>query len=362
MSDLISLSAADLEQFETCPRRYQWTRTYAPFRISLTGALYSALHAGLTASGTLDPETSARNRLMALAAQPGLDIEGEGMYDAATHLASLAGILTVYLRGGEGAWTRVAAKEISAEGKVSDPNPPPPRPARVTWERHKHRFDPQAAPVISSSFLWESSCYEAPDSYLRRVVLVDHWNEDRRVEEQSSWRTVAECALLDRPVLLNVITIGKSLRNRRYSAWTKGLLHPNSHQLRFMGRHGNLGNDWNEIWRERWNGSTDRWLGVMQADGVMKDLVRSVKVSVPGHRQEIVNDILRMQREMAALSANPPMRRAGCFGFSRCQYVPMCHGGREVTPGEMGHPRREQVEITEIQFPHHGIELVPSAP
>jgi hypothetical protein len=69
----MSLSTERLAVWELCPRRAIWTNRYAT-RVSLMGALYRALNAGLTAEKS--PEQAAQNELLAIASNPGLDIYG----------------------------------------------------------------------------------------------------------------------------------------------------------------------------------------------------------------------------------------------------------------------------------------------
>jgi hypothetical protein len=291
------VNAQDLCVFESCPRRYVWTRSYVCFRISPIFALYQALDAGLRGSG----EADAKNKLIALAGNPGLDITGPDVYDVAIHLAHLAGIVTAYLRGGDGAWTLV--------------------------------------PPSSSPFLWEPAVYECPDGRIRRVVLVDRWGDDRKFEEARSWRSVGEICVTGREMLLNAVVIGSTHNKRRSSHWTRALTHPRNKGIRFKKRTGSaeFAGSWEMIQRESWPGTTEDWLGQMQEDGCFEDLVHSLRIAVPTRRKEFLADMARMEKEMAALPEDPAMRRAGCFGFSPCVFGEVCHSRELVTPTAVGY-------------------------
>lgn len=275
------VAAYDFETLERCPRKLAWERQYPGGRVKPLECLYVGLEAGLKGK---DP----RNAIMTLAASPGLDVEGVETYSLAHHYAKLAEILTLYLLGKDKKWER--------NGQV-----------------------------------WESG------GDIRRVVLVDRWSEQRKMEEIRSWRTVAEVCRHDRPMLLNMIVIGSTVDQKRVSPWTRGYSHPKNGGLRFKKKDGeSLGAGWEQVWRERWTGDVNRWLGVMQRDKIFDDLVHTVRLSVPHRRDEFMADMERMEQMMRELPANPPMNRGGCYRFSPCGFVGVCHAPERKTPAECG--------------------------
>lgn len=285
------MNAQDLTDYELCERRMRWTRDYVPFRISLIGALYKGLHAGLTSK---DPETSAKNAVMEAAANPGLDVDGRS-YDLAVHLAHLAGIIAVYLRGKDEPWKLVV-------------------------------------PVNG----WEPAVYEL-DERIRRVVLVDHWTDDRKLQEARSWRTVGEICALDRPMLLNAISISQSVNGRRVSHWTRAFTHPQNGHIRFQPKHvEKFAGSWEKVWRESSQVKTEEWLATMQQDEAFVDLVHSLKIPVPKRRQEFLADMKRMGERIEGLPEVPPMRRSSCMGFSPCIFREVCHGPERKMPEYVG--------------------------
>jgi hypothetical protein len=286
------MNADTLERFDRCRRLVAWDSQYLNLRISPIRALYLALASGLTGD-----EKAAENRIMELAAQPGIDVEGDDQYALAKHYAALATILTTYLRATDAAWV--------------------PIPAEAGWN---------------------TDCYDAGKE-LRRIVLVDRWNDVRKMSEIRSWRTVAETSKFNKPMLLNFLVIGASHESRRISPWSRTLAHPRSKQIRFAKKsHKSDGfaESWTPVWRENWEGPILDWLGAMQSDGVFADLVHSIRVPVSPRRDEILKDILRIEREIGSLPANPPMTRSACYGFSPCRYVDVCHSPKGGTPADHG--------------------------
>ena len=282
------LSPEKLVTFELCPRRYVWTDTY-PTRIPLVRALYMALDAGLRAEN--GPERAAENALMQVSARPGLDIYGNDVYAVAFHHARLAGILAVALRS---AW------------------PAPWKP-----------IDPLS---MAEGHVWHSACYDAGDGHPRRIVLADRWGDERRLQELAGWRTMGEVCALDRTILVTAIEIGTMRDKHRISAWTRCWRHPKNHTFRFQRRTSSedFGATWNPIWREDATISTPEWMAQMRADGCIHDLVHTMQVPVPRGSGVYREEMLRIAGEMSGLPAAPPMRLAGCHGFSKCPFLGIC--------------------------------------
>jgi hypothetical protein len=296
------VNAEDLCKYESCPRRLAWSREYLPFRISPIGALYRALDAGLIGKAQDD----AKSSMLKTAAMPGLDIEGADVYDIAVHLGTLANTIVAYLRGNDSPWKKV-------------------EPVRCPFE-------------------WESACYESPDGRLRRIVLVDRWTEERKLEEARSWRTIGEICALSREMLINAIVIGQSYGKRRVSHWARTFTHPKNHGIKFKKKTETLSASWKQVWREDWNGTTEDWLYQMQKDECFDDLVFALKVGIPNRQEEFVADMMRIGGEMLLLLQNPPMRRSGCFGFSPCPFLETCYRQEAKTPKDVGYLRYSDID------------------
>jgi len=280
------LSSEKLVAYELCPRRYAWTGSYST-RISPIRALYVALDAGLRTEK--DPERSAENEFLSLAASPGLDVTGHDVYSIAMHYAKLSGILAAALRSAWREWKTV--DDVSLDG-------------------HE----------------WQSAAYRTGDGQLRRIALVDRWSDDRRQQECSGWRTIGEVCALDSPILLTAVTIGASQEKRRHSAWTRCWRHPRNRTFRFQRKTSteDFGSTWAAVWREDSGIPTSDWLTQMRSDGAITDLVHTVHVPVPKGRKEYLLEMTRLARGMASLPDVPAMRLAGCYGFSPCSFLGVC--------------------------------------
>jgi hypothetical protein len=301
----VILSAERLATEELCTRRRVWTEKYAELRVSLVRALYVALDAGLRSED--EPEKDAENQFLALARSPGLDIIGQDVFAIAMHHAKLAGILSLALRS---AW--------------HDPWAP---------------VDPVSLPRGRT---WRSALYNAGEGGIRRIALVDRWSDDRRMQEQWSWRTVGESCALDKTFLLTAITIGASHDRRRHSPWTRCHQAPRGNAIRFKRKQGSEGFShlWKEMWRENSDIPTEKWLTTMRGDGCMTDLVHTIEVHVPRNKDAYLSEMFRLSREMNRPDrGSPQMRLAGCFGFSPCAFRCVCHGG--TTPEDHGFTIRQ---------------------
>jgi len=296
----VILSSEKLVTFETCPRRFAWTGAYST-RISLIRALYMALDAGLRTEK--DPERSAENEFLSIAASPGLDVVGHDVYAVAMHYAKLSGILAAALRS---AW--------------SDP-----------WTT----IEPVSLP---DGHTWQSACYSTGDGSLRRLALVDRWSDDRKMQECSGWRTVGEVSALDIPILLTAVTIGISKEKRRHSAWTRCWRHPRNRTFRFQRKTSteDFGSTWASVWREDAGIATADWLTQMRSDNCITDLVHTVQVPVVKGRKSYLAEMARLAGEMASLPEVPAMRLAGCYGFSPCPFLNICPGNNPEKFGFRG--------------------------
>lgn len=292
-----SVTPDQIEMLERCPRLLKWTCDHLQARVRPLSALYAGVEAGVEGK-------SAKDAVMALAASPGLDIDGQETYSAASHLASLAEIISVYLLAGGSPWIR--------HGQVFESN-----------------------------------------GDLRRIVLLDRLSDERKMAEIRSWRTIVPICREDRTMLINFIAIGQSSDNRRLGAWSRGWTHPRNFGLKFKKKDGDsLGEGWALQWRERSGVTVDRWLSVMQRDRAFDDIVSSVRVIIPKRREEWLADLTRIEREIAELPDNPPMRRSGCYGLSPCTFREVCHGPAFKTPSEYGWVKVSEIAKSPVQNTH----------
>ena len=188
--------------------------------------------------------------------------------------------------------------------------------------------------------------FETESGDRHRIELVSHLDDDRLRATAHSWRVIGELAALEAPLTLTNVIIGAHRGGRRHSEWTKGLLHPANHQLRFARRNQkNTGfnEHWEKVWREHQSQiSTETWLRAMKADGVMDSLILSREIAYNPKD----NRMIAARREMAYLAIamegsyeRAPMRRSSCdeTGKGACVWQNVCYSTTEATPEDFPH-------------------------
>ena len=296
------MNTEEVVNHDICPKYGTWSSRFALPRVPVAHALYHSLRAGLIA-GRGD---KARETLLEIAADPGLDIIAPNVYDIAIHHAALMEVVAAYLTA-EGPW----------------------KPSGVV-----------------DGFELES--FLLPDGRLRRVVLCSTWSTLREQEERTSWRTMADVSISNRPMLINFITIGQSIKGFRATPWTRGYIHPENHILRVKriasektGPNPRFTDNWKKVYREQTDHHPDSWLKIMQDDEAFDGLVQHCTVDVPANRSDILADLTRLEREIETGSLT--MRRAGCFKLSPCPMASLCHRPGNMTPESSGWKRKPVV-------------------
>lgn len=289
-------SSENLLNHDRCPRLAYWSTLWQAPYIDVSEALAQAVDAGVM-SMEADPGRHAGDMVMTIASERTLNVAGS-QYECALHLAALADLIVTVLRTGTSPFAR---------------------PSSRTWK----------------TLTWESSCFVEAGIRLRRVVLVDHWSEERKQHELHSWRTLGEQAIYELPMTLSVVVIGQRRISRYPSAWTRGWLHPRSRTLRIQKRGGeSFKGGWTECWREQHDEiSRDHWLEMMQKDHVLPKLVFPVDVDVPedGFLVPIRALAENIMREIFQTSATPPPTISACDWPKRCKFHNCCWNLKEPT-------------------------------
>jgi hypothetical protein len=303
------ISGEALTIWNLCPRRKVWSERYA-IRISLMGALYRALNAGLKTDK--NPEQAAMNTLLEIASNPGLDIYGENVYTIATHYSWLAGIIAQALRN-------------------AFPDP---------WRDFP---DSEVGIPTQGQYRWRSGLYDAGDGIPRRIVLVDRWSDDRKASEQRGWRTLGETVVIGKSIAVTAIEIGSSREKRRISPWTRCYRHPRNDVFRFrrMNSDEDFSRAWKAEWREDSGISTAEWLRKMQHDGCL-DAVQTMTVRPPSRSGDFLSLMCELGEEMRWWGdhpeESPQMRLTGCNDVIHgpCPFLAVCHGTRDPIPERYG--------------------------
>lgn len=310
----MTIDAPILESWEKCRRQWAFSREWELVRVTPMGTLYRALQDALTRPES-DP-AAAQAFVMTEAGERGVWTEVRDPYATMVHYAHLAEVLA-----------RVLRQPNSEPLKLH----PPLKLGDHTW--------------VPASYLTDNGLR------LMRIVLCDHWDDDRQLAEIHSWRTVGDICATCLPMTLRVLVIGSQRDGHRHSFWSKGQRHPVNKQLRFARKHGKaegLSASWDTVWREDCDISAQTWLEQMARDGVWKELAFDRKVAAPSklQRDKVLTDIEFAADEMAISPTNGrwPMTRSACDDpirgscpFQACCYSP---GETEVLPGDTGVFRR----------------------
>lgn len=290
------MTTEDFVDFDRCPTFHAYATRYQPLRVSFYFALNDGLNAALAAN---DP-IRASERIMALAANPGIDHKGHNLYSAVVHHSHLAELLAAYV--------------LSIESS-------PLRPISMKWGE----FQPQ-------SFL-------LPDGRLRRILLVDRWTPEREQMERFSWRTAADTAITGRPMVITALVIGALREGLRPSGWTQAFIHPQNGGLRIAKRYGEFSESWRKVYRESSGKSAKEWLGMMQSDKAFEDTVFSVTEDVPRNRADVLAQMEQMAHERKAQV--PRQTRSACYRFTPCPFLSACT--KACSPADLGWVERDGV-------------------
>ena len=241
---------------------------------------------------------------MNLAASPGVDFKSPALYSAVVHHSRLAELLSAYV--------------LSVPSTPLDP-------ILMKWGD----FQPQ-------STLLE-------DGRLRRIILCDRWTPEREQMERFSWRTAADCAITNRPMVITALIIGSLRDGFRPSPWTQGFLHPANGGLRIQKRDGNFNDSWKKTYREQSGVNTMDWLKIMQQDEAFDGLVHTV-VEPVWDRAETLAHMEKMAFEMA--SSHSRQTRSACYRFTPCPFLSACSTSR--SPAELGWVERPLITVDEL--------------
>jgi hypothetical protein len=292
-------STADLlTNVEQCPRKGLFSREWQSNRMSDTEMLQDALRCAMLETERTDIGELAGERVMELAETRGIETKSHQVYDACTSTACLADILSVAIR----------------------------KPKEGPWRV------PET--LVGKSYVWNSGALLDPTgTFLRRFVLASSWSPDRQLAEVNSWRSLGEVVQYQMPMQMIVAVLGPHRDGKRHSPFTKGLLHPRSHKLRFRKKSQSTSTEfkesWDRVWREdRGEILPHQWLSAMIEDDVLKEHLFVVDVPVPEESkiQELKDLAERKLQAVWNLGQVPDRQLSGCFSPTQCQYIHCCWG------------------------------------
>jgi hypothetical protein len=299
------MTSADFDTFDRCERRFAFEREWESRAISPLALVYAGVEAAIVSDS---PEQSAHDAILALAQTHELDSGENQPFMVIRHAGYLAAVVGTAL------------------------------------QRRFGQFTP-LSPVEG----WQSSLYRA-DGRNHLISLVSHLDDDRLRGLAHSWRVVGELVRLKQPLTITTVVIGAHRGGRRHSAWSKGFLHPQNHQLRFQRRSKGSGfsDGWEEVWREhRGEISTEEWLAGMEGDGILTELIVNREVGYRPSDQRMIAAEREMEiiaKKMKTAPIDAPMRRSSCdeTGRGACPFQSVCYSPVEVDPSQLVHLYRSR--------------------
>ena len=311
------LDAASLTRFQGCKRSYllalDWqVRLWSPKR--LFDSILRRSIFDLSSGTDIDlVASSARERFLSTAADPGLDARGNTYELAKDWCALLETILRTLPK-----ITLLALAEV--------PN------AR-----------------LSSLAEWRFSSHADDSGTLHRWITVDRWDEDALAREMHGWYTFGDIAVAGQGMVLHAIEIGQQRHGHHATSWTRAYRHPGLPNLKmhFRRRDGRKFQGWDPVYlADDPRANVQAWVDQAWAEGATPLLLHHVTVNPPPDdvcadtRAQMLMEVLRM-RELAEERASQPwhtqaMSRGQCDLWVPCPYQYCCHAPRLVDPRETG--------------------------
>lgn len=198
----------------------------------------------------------------------------------------------------------------------------------------------ERAPIeLAPGLAWRFTSPVDDSGTFHRWVFADALDDDRRSAEFHAWQTFADMALAPAPLVLHVVEIGTSRKDRRVSPWLRAYRHEMfPSRIRFRHRNGTpmKGEGWKAVYLPDMPEMTPAaWVDAMQADGVTSGLIHHLPLREPtaeqaaAARAQIIAEAERA-RALTLASATQdafalPMSRASCDGFVPCPWQTACY-------------------------------------
>lgn len=288
-------TAAIITTDEECHRKGHWSLQWEKNKLTPARMLDLGIRAGLTYGGQ-DFGEEAGSVVYELGATRGVDSEQHDQHSEVVHIASMADIVSV-----------AARKQGDKPWKSPDPLED-----------------------------WEPSCFISPDGqYLRRIVTVSNWGEERQTTITRSWATLGPVAFYDLPMQIAVVITGNRRDGRYHSFWSHALQHPQNKKLRFRKKN-DIGTAFKSSWLECWRSdhdeiTTQAWINAMCEDDVLKDLF--FKIDMPRleevTRRRVMDVAKRKLERIRNTKVVPDEQYTSCSFPVKCSYLSCCNQGKE---------------------------------
>jgi hypothetical protein len=143
------------------------------------------------------------------------------------------------------------------------------------------------------------------------------------------------------PMQMIVAVLGPHRDGRRHCHFTKAMMHPRSHKIRFKKKSNTSTTEFKDTYQKIWredhaNISVHEWLEAMHSDGVLQESLFVVDVPVPGEVE--CQRLLDMaEKKMARLHRSealnlPEPSLSACRWPNPCPFLNVCHGDKWKEP------------------------------
>jgi hypothetical protein len=250
----VILSAFSLTSLQSCPRKFLLEADLSPIRIRPKALFDKTLRAALVvlSHGTLakDCAADARATFLEACANPGMDLpRGSDSYRIALDYCAM---LDTILRS-------------AAKWKLPPLAPSP--PVR-----------------LSGAADWQPEAFLSPDGTLHRFITVDGWSDADLSRELHGWGVVGDLCILNLPLTIHVVDIGRMRNGRRASPWARAWRHPTMPNLRmrFAKKDGGDFKGWTAYYlADHRDESPEDWVAQMEKEGAAQGAVRALRVEQP---------------------------------------------------------------------------------
>lgn len=313
------LDAHLLSTFQSCPRRGLLDADFRPIRWRAKSLFDACLRRAILAlSDGGDPAScvsDAKASFLTAAASPGLDVPyGVSPYSIAKQYCAMLDTL------------------IRSLGRVAIP---------VLHESPEVRLSPSTA--------WRPLSAADDSGTLHRWITVERWDADAIARELHSWYVFGDLTLVNVPMTLHAIEIGRTRKGRRESPWARCWRHPGlpNLKMRFNRKDGSSFNGWKPVYlAESPSLDVAEWVDTLWEEGAAQALLHSIDIRVPGEsvcadtRRQILLESARISTLLTERASAPwhslPMSRASCDSLVPCPFQSACYSETLVDPAKIG--------------------------
>jgi hypothetical protein len=189
--------------------------------------------------------------------------------------------------------------------------------------------------AVPPSPQWEFSCSRDELGTIHRWTFVDFINDDVLMKQGHSWSTLGDMVMVQAPMTLHLVAIGRRDGVRRSSTWCKAFASTVIvGHYRFQRKGGKpLNGAWKPIWfADNPDNEPDVWVNIMEGDEMFLngDLVQHINLREPDKEQArrlmdvMEGEIKRMAEALDDLESRP-MYLHSCDSPYACPHQIVCY-------------------------------------